>query len=70
MDMDGFEGGARVTVGGGAFDGVDGQFAMFPTEFPWTDEAGFIAESPPAQIGDALTRAMEKTRHPADPHEL
>lgn len=55
----------QVSVDGGAFDGVDGQFSMFPTDFPWTEEAGFVVEQPPVQLGDALTRARAKTGLPA-----
>lgn len=51
-----------MTVGGGAFDGVDGPLGIFPTEVPWTPEAGFIADRPPAQIDDPLTRALAKTQ--------
>lgn len=58
-----------MTVGNSAFEGADGPLGMFPTEMPWTPEAGFIVDRPPAQIDDALTRALTRTSasKPRDP---
>ena len=51
-----------MTVGNGAFEGADGPVGMFRTEMPWTPEAGLIVDRPPAQIDDALTRAVARTQ--------
>lgn len=48
-----------------AFDGVGGPRGLFPTDLPWTPEAGFVTERPPAQIEDAVARALKKTQQRA-----
>jgi hypothetical protein len=35
---------------------------MFPTEVPWTPEAGFVVDRPPVQLDNPLARALAKTR--------
>ncbi|MGC4154092.1 MAG: hypothetical protein QM628_13585 [Propionicimonas sp.] len=51
-----------MTVAGGAFEGADGPLGMFPTEVPWTPEAGFVVDRPPVQLDNPLARALAKTR--------
>lgn len=52
----------------GVHQGMDGRVEFFPVETPWTSEAGFVVEQPPAQLDDALARAVAKTR-PAEAGE-
>ena len=48
----------------GVHQGMDGRIELFPVNAPWTPEAGFVVEQPPAQLDDALARAVAKTRPP------
>ena len=42
-----------MTAGEDSFDGVGGPRGLFPTDLPWTPQAGFVVDRPPAQIDDA-----------------
>ena len=48
-----------------SFDGVGGPRGLFPTHLPWTPQAGFVVDEPPAQIDDAWTRALAKIKRDA-----
>ena len=56
-----------MTSGEDSFDGVGGPRGLFPTDLPWTPQAGFVVDRPPAQIDDAWVRTLARIRQDATP---
>lgn len=56
-----------MTAGEDSFDGVGGPRGLVPSDLPWTPQAGFVVDQPPAQIDDAWMRTLARIQRDATP---